>query len=97
MPSTYYRYWKNEKYGDLFPESDFDVATRDHETSFRLQISHFDDQVYQLPSMVKNNWKILMNDRETGIGIVAILAAGYNGSMKRIVDEVFAGMPEKET
>ncbi len=96
MPSTYFRYWKNDKYGDLFPESDFDIATRDHETSFRLQISHFDDQVYQLPWIVKKNWKTLMHDKESAIGILAILAAGYNGSMKRIVDEVFADMPEKD-
>ena len=30
-----------------------------------------------------------MNDEETRISLLALLAAGYNGSMKRIMDEVF--------
>ena len=89
MPTTYTRFSNHEKYGPLFAEEDFDLAARDHETTFRLQISHFDDQIFQFPQSVKKNWKALINDPSTQIGIIALLAAGYNGSMKRIVDEVF--------
>lgn len=89
MPDTYRDYWSNKKYGVLFPEEDFDIASRDHETSFRLQISHFDDQIYQFPSEIKKNWGVLIADPSTRTGIIAILAAGYNGSMSRIIKEVF--------
>ncbi len=89
MPTTYTIFWNHEKYGPLFPEEDFDIASRDHETSFRLQISHFDDQIFQFPDAIKKNWKTLISDPAYRIGIIAILSAGYNGSMKRIVDEVF--------
>lgn len=77
------------KYMPLFPESDFDIAARDHETSFRLQIAHFDNQIFQFPDTVKKNWKELISNPKTSIGIVALLAAGYNGSMTRIMEEVF--------
>lgn len=89
MPTTYARFAKHEKYGPLFPEEDFDIASRDHETTFRLQISHFDDQIFQFPQAIKKNWKALISDPSTQIGIIALLAAGYNGSMKRIIEEVF--------
>lgn len=89
MPSTYALYRNNSKYGPLFPESDFDIAARDHETSFRLQVAHFDDQIHQFPDVIKKNWTVLIRDKDTRIGIISLLAAGYNGSMKRIMDEVF--------
>lgn len=77
------------KYMPLFPEPDFDIAARDHETSFRLQIAHFDNQIFQFPDTIKKNWKELISNPKTSIGIVALLAAGYNGSMTRIMEEVF--------
>ncbi|NRH21450.1 hypothetical protein HOO68_05420 [Candidatus Gracilibacteria bacterium] len=77
------------KYMPLFPEPDFDIAARDHETSFRLQIAHFDNQIFQFPDTIKKNWKELISSPKTSIGIVALLAAGYNGSMTRIMEEVF--------
>ncbi len=97
MLPTYYLFWKDKKYGDLFPEADFDTASRDHETSFRLQVSHFDDQLFQFPDTIKKNWKSLIKSPRTDIGtgprtdigIIALLAAGYNGSMTRIMEEVF--------
>ncbi len=67
IPSTYKLYEKSNRYGVLFPEEDFDIATRDHETSFRLQISHFDDQAYQFPKFIKDNWKSLMKDPQMNI------------------------------
>lgn len=81
-------YRNDKKYGPLFPNSDFDSAARDHETSFRLQLAHFDDQIYQFPLTIRNNWKILMQDKTTAIGLISLLAAGYNGAMKRIINEV---------
>ena len=89
MPGTYQRFAHDGKYNVLFPETDFDIASRDHETSFRLQVAHFDDQIFQFPEIIKNNWKKLISDPKTWIGIIALLSAGYNGSMVRIMREVF--------
>ena len=107
MPKTYQRFHnpmpteKNpnpeRKYMPLFPESDFDIASRDHETSFRLQIAHFDNQIFQFPDTIKKNWKELIWNPKTSIGIVALLAAGYNGSMTRIMEEVFGKEYKKST
>lgn len=107
MPGTYQRFHnpmpteKNpnpeRKYMPLFPESDFDIASRDHETSFRLQIAHFDNQIFQFPDTIKKNWKELIWNPKTSIGIVALLAAGYNGSMTRIMEEVFGKEYKKST
>ena len=43
---------------------------------------------FQFPQAIKKNWKTLISDPSTQIGIIALLAAGYNGSMKRIIEEV---------
>ena len=75
MPKTYRLYWKHEKYGSLFPEEDFDIASRDHESSFRLQIAHFDDQIVQFPTEIKKHWKILISDPKYRTPILALLAA----------------------
>ncbi|MDD3793520.1 MAG: hypothetical protein PHI37_01815 [Candidatus Gracilibacteria bacterium] len=94
LPGTYDLFKKHEKYKSLFPEEEFSKAAIDHKTSFRLQIAHFDDQIYQLPRIIRGNWSSLLKDNESRIGLNSILAAGYNGGMKRIVTEVFGTMPE---
>ncbi|MDD2908023.1 MAG: hypothetical protein PHH98_05275 [Candidatus Gracilibacteria bacterium] len=92
MPGTYNLYRNHEKYKSLFPEPNFSKAVKDHSTSFRLQISHFDDQIFQIPLLVRQNWSKLMEDKTTKVGLNALLAAGYNGGMKRISGEVFNGL-----
>lgn len=88
MPGTYSLFKKNRKYGPLFPESDFKTASQDHETSFRLQIAHFDDQICQLPLVIQQNWETLMSDQDARMWINALLAAGYNGNMKRVTKAI---------
>ena len=89
LPSTYTRYREHKVYGPFFPEEDFDIASSEHETSFRLQIAHFDDQIYQFPKAIQSKWKELIHDPEYQAPILGILAAGYNGRMIRIVTEIF--------
>jgi hypothetical protein len=89
MPNTYCRFQSHPKYQPFFPESNFAVAAKDHSTSFRLQVAHFDDQIFQFPKEIQNQWNYLLEDQNTRIGILSLLAAGYNGSMKRVVGEVF--------
>ncbi|MDD3144800.1 MAG: hypothetical protein PHV23_01670 [Candidatus Gracilibacteria bacterium] len=92
MPGTYNLFRNTEKYGVFLPESNFSKAARDHETTFRLQISHFDDQIIQIPPVIKQNWNDVLNDKHTRIGLNALLAAGYNGNMKKVVSKVFLGI-----
>ena len=94
MPSTYELFKNHEKYKDLFPEEEFSKAAKDHKTTFRLQIAHYDDQIYQLPQNIRWNWSNLLQDKESRIWLNSILAAWYNWGMKRIVGEVFWAMPE---
>lgn len=89
MPWTYNLYRKHEKYGRFLPEENFQLAARNHDTSFLLQISHFDDQIHQFPEIIKQNWWNLLSNPKTRLWISALLAAGYNGNMKRIMNEVF--------
>lgn len=56
-----------KKYMQFFPESDFDIASRDHASSFRLQIAHFDSQIFQFPKGIRENWNLLMQDESTSI------------------------------
>ncbi|NCO31933.1 hypothetical protein GW891_04010 [bacterium] len=53
MPSTYALFKNHEKYKNLFPEEEFSKAAKDHKTTFRLQIAHYDDQIYQLPQNIR--------------------------------------------
>lgn len=96
MPQTYFLYREHPKYRLFLPEANFQKAAQSHDMSFRLQVAHFDDQIKQLPGIVKNNWKKLMSHNETKMWLMAILAAGYNGSMKRIVWEVFSWLEEND-
>jgi hypothetical protein len=89
MPTTYRRFQSHPKYQPFFPETDFPLAAKNHSTSFRLQVAHFDDQIFQFPREIQDNWNSLLEDRDTRIGLLSLLAAGYNGSMKRIIEEVF--------
>lgn len=92
MPWTYNLFRNTEKYGVFLPESNFSKAARDHETTFRLQISHFDDQIIQIPPVIKQNWNDVLNDKHTRIWLNALLAAGYNWNMKKVVSKVFLGI-----
>lgn len=94
MPWTYSLFKNHEKYKNLFPEEEFSKAAKDHKTTFRLQIAHYDDQIYQLPQNIRWNWSTLLQDKESRIWLNSILAAWYNWSMKRIVWEVFWDMSE---
>lgn len=96
MPKTYFLYREHPKYRLLLPEHDFQKAAQNHDMSFRLQIAHFDDQMKQFPSVIKQNWKSLMADKETKMWLNAVLAAWYNGNMKRIVGEVFSWLEETD-
>lgn len=92
MPWTYNLFRNTEKYGVFLPEGNFSKAARDHATTFRLQISHFDDQIIQIPLIIKQNWNEVLNDNHTRIWLNALLAAGYNWNMKKVVSKVFLGI-----
>jgi hypothetical protein len=89
LQTTYKLYRRHPVYGPFFPEEDYDIASSDHSTSFRLQIAHFDDQIYQFPKAIQAKWTTLIQDPEYQAPILGILAAGYNGAMSRIVTEIF--------
>jgi hypothetical protein len=89
LRSTYNLYRRHAVYGPYFPEEDYDIASSDHPTSFRLQIAHFDDQIYQFPKAIQSEWKKLIHDPVHQAPLLGILAAGYNGTMSRIVTEIF--------
>ncbi len=91
LRSTYNLYRRHAVYGPFFPEEDYDIASSDHPTSFRLQIAHFDDQIYQFPKAIQSKWKSLIQDPVYQAPLLGILAAGYNGAMSRIVTEIFGG------
>lgn len=96
MPWTYNLFRNHEKYKGFFPENDFSKAAKDHNTTFRLQVSHFDDQICQIPLKIRQNWWKILQNEDTKIWLNALLAAGYNWNMKRVVSDVFAKIWPKD-
>lgn len=86
MPSTYSNLL--DRYKKIFPENmPFEDGAKDHDTSFRLQALHFHEESRAFPKWIKDNWQSLVNDKEARIGLHALIAAGYNGSITRIIKE----------
>lgn len=90
MPTTYQNLL--ERYKKIFPENlNFENWAKDHDTSFRLQALHFHEESRAMPKWIKENWSALMNDKEAKIWLYALIAAGYNGSITRVVKEAELG------
>jgi hypothetical protein len=82
------------RYGtSLLPKQDFTpdhrVGPADAIQSLRFMQVHLIDQIEnQLPgATVKSQWSRIMANESTRLGIYGLLAAGYNGSMSRVVGE----------
>lgn len=86
MPLTYENL--KDKYQKVFPENlSFEQGAKDHSTSFRLQALHFNEESRAFPRWIKENWTKILSDPEARIWLYALIAAGYNGSITRVVKE----------
>jgi hypothetical protein len=83
-----------KRYGSsLLPVNDYipdhTIAPSDPVQSLRFMQVHLIDQIStQLPgASVKAQWSKIMANESTRLGMYGLLAAGYNGSMSRVVGE----------
>ena len=94
MPETYNSLRKKyPKMLEKTPESFYEWAIR-HDVALQYQAIHIYDQYRQFPSWIRTRWDEIMRDPRTRLGIMTILACGYNGTMKRVIQE--SGITDKE-
>lgn len=86
MPLTYNNLVKN--YPDTFKEKyPFEKWAKDHSTTFRLQALHFHEETRAFPKWIRDNWNTILRDEEAKLWLYALIAAGYNWSVKRVITE----------
>ena len=92
------------RYGSsILPVNDFipdhTIGPSDPVQSLRFMQVHLIDQIQeQLPSKsVKLQWGNIMANESTRLGMYGLLAAGYNGSMSRVVGEALGEKASKQS
>lgn len=86
MPKTYENL--KERYKNIFEENlNFENGAKDHSTSFRMQALHFHEESRAMPKWIKENWSEILKDEKAKIWLYALIAAGYNWSITRVVKE----------
>lgn len=72
-------------------ESRFIYASTNQAYSLRFMQVHLFDEARYLPVEIRDNWEKLITNPKTRSGLFGLLAAGYNGNISRVKDEV--GIP----
>ncbi len=80
----------NDPKSPLFFSENFDQAGSNEQQSLRFMLVHLIDQSSQLQKATfRENWSKIIHDPTSRVAMYGLMAAGYNGSMKRVRDEAF--------